>query len=182
MHDNRPAAHLPRPLSASSGAKLALAMIEPDRPHNFGGALRLAACLGVELHLVEPAGFPLSDRRIREGALDYASRAAWFRHSSFAPLHELARATERRLLLLTTKGSRSFAEIAYRPGDILMLGSESRGAPDWAHDCAAARLHIPMRPGIRSLNVLSAATIVLSEAMRQTGAFTMLQASSGEDE
>ncbi|WP_088562594.1 tRNA (cytidine(34)-2'-O)-methyltransferase [Arboricoccus pini] len=157
-------------------------MIEPDRPHNFGGALRLAACLGIELHLVEPAGFPLSDRRIREGALDYARQAAWFRHPSFAPLDTLASSADRRLLLLTTKASRSFADFTYRPGDILMLGSESRGAPDWAHARAEARLHIPMRQGIRSLNVLSAATIVLSEAMRQTGAFAMLQTKAGEDE
>lgn len=163
--------HGPGRADEISAARLALLMVEPDRPHNFGGALRLAACLGFELHLVEPCGFPLSDRRIREGALDYARAAAWFRHPGFAHFEAAPTIAGRRLVLLTTGGDAPFTTMRFQPGDIVAVGSESRGAPDWLHARAHQRVRIPMQPGMRSLNVLTAATIVLTEALRQTGGF-----------
>ena len=149
------------------GEALWLALYEPDRPQNFGSALRLAACLGVELHLIEPAGFPLDDRRIRQAALDYGGLARWRRHADFAAF--TAAGTGRRLVLLTTKGAVAHHRAAYRADDILLLGSESAGVPPDVHERAGLRVRIPMRPGRRSLNVATAAAIVLAEALRQTG-------------
>jgi tRNA (cytidine/uridine-2'-O-)-methyltransferase len=150
---------------------LGLALHQPDRPHNFGAVLRLCACFGVTLDVVEPCGFPLDDRRIRQAALDYASHARWRRHQSFAAFDAGRLAAGRRLVLLSTVGEAIHHRVAYMPDDILMLGSESAGVPGSVHERADLRVRIPLRPGLRSLNVASAAAIALAEALRQTGEF-----------
>lgn len=156
------------------GPGLAVALYEPDRPHNFGALLRLTACLGVPLELIEPAGFPLDDRRIREAALDYGGTAEWRRHASFAAFDAWRRGERRRLVLLSTRGTDPYHRAAYGGGDILMLGRESAGVPAAVHDTADLRVRVPMAPGRRSLNVAVAAALVLGEALRQTGGLDRL--------
>lgn len=145
-----------------------LALYEPDIPQNTGALLRLAACLGVGIDLIEPAGFVLSDRRLQRAGMDYRDFAALERHASWAAFD---RARTARLLLLTTGADRCFLDFAFAPDDILLLGRESAGVPDAVHARADARLRIPMVPQARSLNVALAAAMVLSEALRQTRGF-----------
>ena len=148
-----------------------LALFQPDIPQNAGALMRLAACLGVAVDIVEPAGFPVSDRAFRRAGLDYLDYVEIVRHVSFAVFEIARRAEGRRLLLLTTRAERSHLEVDYRPGDVLMMGRESSGAPDEVHAAADIRLRVPMRPGMRSLNVAVAAAIVLGEALRRTDGF-----------
>jgi tRNA (cytidine/uridine-2'-O-)-methyltransferase len=157
--------------TGASGPHLRLALHQPDRPHSFGAALRLCACLGVRLDVVDPCGFPLDGRRVRQGALDYAARAWWVRHMDFAAFDAERLAERRRLVLLSTKAEDPYHRVAYRPDDVLMLGSESAGVPELVHRRADLRVRIPLQPGLRSLNVVAAAAIVLAEALRQTGGF-----------
>jgi tRNA (cytidine/uridine-2'-O-)-methyltransferase len=162
---------LTRQSARQSPPKLRLALYQPDRPHNFGSILRLCACLGVTFEVIEPCGFPLDDRRIRAGALDYAPRAIWVRHRDLASFDMSRLANRRRLVLLSTAGEHMHHHVAYKPDDILMLGSESAGVPADVHGRADLRVRIPLRPGLRSLNVAMAAAIALGEALRQTGGF-----------
>ena len=157
--------------AASPRPTLRLALYQPERPHNFGAVLRLCACLGVTLDVIEPCGFPLDDRRIRQAALDYAHRADWVRHMDFGRFEQLRLAQRRRLVLLTTRGDRPHHRITYRVDDVLMLGRESCGVPTAVAAGADLRVRIPMRAGLRSLNLAVAAAIVLGEALRQTGGF-----------
>jgi tRNA (cytidine/uridine-2'-O-)-methyltransferase len=145
-----------------------LALFEPDIPQNAGALLRLGACLGVPVDIVEPAGFLLGDRRMRRAGMDYLDAAQLERHVSWASFRA---AHSGRLVLLTTKASTDYHRFAFRADDILLLGRESEGVPDWVHETADARLRIPMRPGLRSLNVALAAAMVLGEALRQTEQF-----------
>ncbi|MFC7051817.1 tRNA (cytidine(34)-2'-O)-methyltransferase [Hansschlegelia quercus] len=145
-----------------------LALFQPDIPQNAGTMLRLAACLGVAVDIVEPAGFPVSDRAFRRAGLDYLDHVEIVRHASFAAFEQARRG---RLVLLTTKAATSFLEVEHLPDDVLMVGRESAGAPDEVHAVADLRIAIPMRPGLRSLNVAVAAAMVLTEALRQTGGF-----------
>ncbi|HKY94489.1 MAG TPA: TrmH family RNA methyltransferase [Kiloniellales bacterium] len=145
-----------------------LVLIEPDIPQNCGTLLRLAACLGVGLDIVGPAGFILDDRRMTRAALDYLPKADWAQHATWEAFR---RVRSGRALLLTTQASRSYLDFAYRPDDLLLLGSESAGAPAWAHAAADERLRIPLRPGLRSLNVAVAGAMVVGEALRQTQGF-----------
>ena len=144
-----------------------LALFEPDIPQNTGAILRLAACFGVAVDVIEPLGFVLDDRRLRRAGLDYAARVALARHESWQ--RYLAARDSGRLLLLTTAGSVPYHRFAFRADDTLLLGRESSGVPDAVHAAADARLAIPLRPGLRSLNVALAAAMVLGEALRQTG-------------
>lgn len=165
-------ASLPRPggsLPGSPMTDLRLALFEPERPHNFGSMMRLAACFGVTLDLVEPAGFPLDDRRIRQSALDYGGVARWVRHVDFAAFDRLLLAERRRLVLLSTRASALYHRVEFKPDDVLMLGRESSGVPPEVHARADLRVRVPLGPGRRSLNVVTAAAIVLAEALRQTG-------------
>ncbi len=149
---------------------LRLALFEPDIPQNTGALLRLAACLGVEVDLIEPCGFLFGDRRFRRAALDYAARAAIRRHASWSEF--LAERDPRsRLILLTTAGTVSLYRCEFTAGDTLLLGRESAGVPGFVHDAAFARVVIPLQAGARSLNVALAGAIALSEALRQTGGF-----------
>jgi len=149
-----------------------IALYEPDIPQNTGTILRLAACLGVDAHIVEPAGFPVSDRAFRRAGMDYLDRVTIRRHSSWAAFDAWRRADGPRLLLFTTSAETSYLDHTYQPSDILMFGRESAGAPDAVHRAADARLLIPMRQGLRSINVAVAAAMALGEALRQTNGFT----------
>lgn len=148
-------------------SSLSLALYEPDIAPNAGAVIRLAACFGAGLDVIEPCGFVWSDRQLRRSAMDYRELAAVTRHPGFADFLRARRG--RRLVLLTTAGSEAHHRFAYRPGDILLLGRESAGVPPAVADACDARVRIAMRPGARSLNVAQAAAIVLSEALRQTG-------------
>ena len=152
-------------------SEMRLALFQPDIPQNAGALLRLSACLGVAVDIVEPAGFPVSDRAFRRAGLDYLDHVTIARHASFAAFEEARRAAGRRLVLLTTKAELSHLETDFRPDDVLMVGRESAGAPDYVHEAADLRITIPMRPGLRSLNVATAAAIVLGEALRRTDGF-----------
>jgi len=149
---------------------LRLALFEPDIPQNTGALLRLAACLAVEVDLIEPLGFLVGDRRLRRAALDYAERVAIRRHASWS--HFLSERDPRsRLILLTTGGTVSLYRFGFAAGDTLLLGRESAGVPPFVHDAAFARVVIPLQTGRRSLNVALAGAIALAEALRQTGGF-----------
>ena len=149
---------------------LRLALFEPDIPQNTGALLRLAACLAVEVDLIEPCGFLFDDRRLRRAALDYAARVRVRRHASWSRF-----LTERdprsRLILMTTGGTVSLYRFEFSPGDTLLLGRESAGVPGDVHDAAFARVVIPLEADARSLNVALAGAIALAEALRQTGRF-----------
>jgi tRNA (cytidine/uridine-2'-O-)-methyltransferase len=148
-----------------------LALFQPDIPQNLGAALRLGACLGVPVDVIEPCGFPLSDRAVRRAALDYAEKAEVVRHSSWSRFLEAPARVAGRLLLFTTAGAEPFHRFQYRAGDVLLFGRESAGVPPEVHAAADARLCIPLVAGARSLNVVNAAAMALGEALRQTGGF-----------
>jgi tRNA (cytidine/uridine-2'-O-)-methyltransferase len=148
-----------------------LALYQPDIPQNTGTLLRLAACLGVPVDIIEPAGFDVSDRNFRRAGLDYLDRAEIVRHRSWRAFEEWRTDQRRRLVLATTQGTLPYTEFAFAPGDVLLLGRESAGVPDEVHAAADARVVVPMRPSLRSLNVAVAAAMILGEALRQTSAF-----------
>jgi tRNA (cytidine/uridine-2'-O-)-methyltransferase len=146
-----------------------LALYEPDIPQNTGTILRLCACLGLSAHIIEPAGFPVTDRAFRRAGMDYLDAVELTRHPSFAAFETWRRERGMRLVLLTTAATQSYLDHDYRADDVLLLGRESAGVPDAVHAAADVRLRIPIRPGLRSLNVAMAAAMVASEAIRQTG-------------
>lgn len=143
-----------------------LALYQPDQAGNVGTIIRLAACLGVGLDIVEPCGFPFSDRALKRAGMDYAELAAVTRHASWAAFEAQAAG---RIVLLTTRGATPLPAARFAADDILLLGSESRGAPDEVHARADARVRIPQVAGTRSLNIAVAAGIALAEGLRQTG-------------
>ena len=145
-----------------------LALFEPDIPQNTGALLRLAACFGVEVDLIEPFGFVFDDRRLRRALLDYAARVRMHRHASWKAFL-VARDPNSRLVLLTTHGAVPLHRFGFAAADTLLLGRESAGAPDFVHEAAFARVVIPLQAGNRSLNVAMAGAIALHEALRQTG-------------
>jgi tRNA (cytidine/uridine-2'-O-)-methyltransferase len=148
-----------------------IALYEPDIPQNTGTILRLAACLGVEAHIIEPAGFPTSDRAFRRAGMDYLEIVSLRRHASFAAFAAWLRETSARLVLFTTRAELSYLDHAFHHDDVLLFGRESAGVPNAVHAAAWARVTIPMRPQLRSLNVAVAAAMALGEALRQTGSF-----------
>ena len=150
-----------------SAAPIALALYEPDIAANAGAMMRTCACLGIDAAIIEPAGFPVSDRRFRRSGMDYLDHVAIERHASFERFETWRRTTGRRLVLLTTKGESRLWDFAFRPGDIVMVGRESAGVPDDVAAVADARVRIPIRPPLRSLNVGIAAALALGEALRQ---------------
>jgi tRNA (cytidine/uridine-2'-O-)-methyltransferase len=144
-----------------------LALYEPDIPQNTGAILRLAACCGVAVDLIEPFGFLWEDRRLKRAGMDYLDRVELTRHTSWTKFR--AAPNPGRLVLLTTSGTIPYHRFAFQADDTLLFGRESSGVPEAVHEAAAARLAIPVRPGLRSLNVALAAAMVLGEALRQTG-------------
>jgi tRNA (cytidine/uridine-2'-O-)-methyltransferase len=143
-----------------------LALHQPDQAGNVGTIIRLAACLGVGLDVIEPCGFPFSDRALKRAGMDYAELAAVTRHSGW---EAFLRTVEGRIVLFTTQGAVPLPEARFEAGDVLLFGSESRGAPADVHERADARVRIPQAEGTRSLNLAVAAGIGLAEALRQTG-------------
>jgi tRNA (cytidine/uridine-2'-O-)-methyltransferase len=148
-----------------------LALYQPDIPQNTGTMLRMAACLGVAVDIVEPAGFDVSDRNFRRAGLDYLDALDVTRHSSWRAFEAFRAERRLRLVLATTKAATPYTEFAFEATDVVLVGRESAGVPDEVHAAADARIVVPMRPGLRSLNVAVAAAMILGEALRQTGAF-----------
>ena len=153
------------------GAKGAMRIVlyEPDIPQNTGTILRLCACLGIEVHLIEPAGFAISDRAFKRAGMDYLDQVKLVRHIAWPAFDAWRRAEHLRLALFTTKGAISYLDHRFRPDEMLLFGRESSGVPEAVHAAADARLLIPMRPGLRALNVAMAAAMAAGEAMRQLG-------------
>ena len=145
-----------------------IALFQPDIPQNAGTILRLCACLDVAAHIIEPAGFPVSDRHFRRAGMDYLDQVSIMRHDSWPKFEHWRNEAGHRLILFTTKAVSSYLEHRYRADDILLFGRESAGVPDDVAATADARLVIPIRPGLRSLNVAMAAAMALGEALRQT--------------
>lgn len=145
-----------------------LALFQPAIPQNVGACIRLSACFGVGLHVVEPTGFRFDDRAMKRAALDYGPLGRMTRHAGWGEFQR-----DRgpgRLVLFTTKGATPLEDFGFEPDDTLLFGSESSGAPDFVHEAADARVVIPLRPGARSLNLSVSAGIALWEGLRQTAA------------
>lgn len=159
-----------RSISVPNGPSLpSIVLYQPDIPHNTGAILRFAACVGLPVEIVEPAGFDLSDRGLKRAGMDYLERATLTRHPSFAAFDAFRRERGARLVLLTTKATRSYLDFAYAAGDFLMFGRESAGVPDAVHGLADERLVVPMRPGLRSINLAMTVAMVAGEVLRQVG-------------
>jgi tRNA (cytidine/uridine-2'-O-)-methyltransferase len=150
-----------------------MSLYEPDIPQNLGAFIRLAACLGTPLDIIEPCGFPVDDKRIRRAAMDYYDLATVVRHASWQAFQQARRQRRPagRLVLLTTAGTELLPQATFRASDILLFGRESAGVPVEVHEAADVRLRIPLKAGARSLNVALVAAMVLSEALRQTSGF-----------
>ena len=149
--------------------KLRIALYQPDIPGNTGAIMRLAACLGIGIDVIGPAGFDLSDRALRRAGMDYVEMAALTRHVSWENFEAERASRGARLVALTTRAHRTYTCFPFTPGDILLFGRESSGLPDHVHAVADARLLIPMPGGGRSLNVALAAAMAAGEALRQIG-------------
>jgi tRNA (cytidine/uridine-2'-O-)-methyltransferase len=147
-----------------------IALYQPDIPQNTGTILRLAACVGVPVDLIGPAGFDVSDRALRRAGLDYLEHVTMIRHVNWEAFEAARRAIEPRprLILLSARAAQSYLDFSFRADDILLFGRESAGAPEAVHAAADARLTIPIRPGLRSLNLAVATAMVVGEALRQT--------------
>ena len=145
-----------------------IALYQPDIAQNTGTILRLAACLGVAAHIIEPAGFPVSDRAFRRAGMDYLDQVALTRHASWAAFEQWRRAARLGVVLLTTRATTGYLDHRFTPNDVLLFGRESSGVPDAVHAAADTRLTIPLRADLRSLNVAMACAMVVGEALRQT--------------
>ena len=154
-------------------ADLKIALYQPDIAGNVGTILRLSACLGVPCAIIEPCGFPFSDKALKRAGMDYADAVEVERFADWQAFALSAKASGRRIALMSSKGSTSLYDTEFLPGDILLFGSESAGLPEEVHAACDLRIRIPMRPGFRSLNVAVSAGIALSEALRQTGQLPM---------
>lgn len=148
---------------------LRIALYQPDIAGNTGTILRLAACLGLGVDIIEPAGFDLSDRALKRAGMDYLEMAALTRHLDWQAFEEKRRSEGRRLVLLSTKAATVYTSFAFDKGDTLLFGRESAGVPEHVHAAADARLLIPMKNGARSLNVALSVAMVAGEAIRQIG-------------
>ncbi len=145
--------------------KLRIALYQPDIPQNAGATIRLCACLGIDLDIIEPCGFLWNEKKIRQAGMDYIEHLDYTRHSSWNKFIE--RHSNSRLVLLTTKAAQPYTGFSFKDGDILIVGRESAGVPDNVHDRADARILIPMQQDMRSLNVVSSLAMVSGEAIRQ---------------
>ena len=150
-------------------SQLRIALYQPDIPGNTGTILRMGACLGMGVDLIEPAGFVLSDTNLKRAGMDYLAAVVLTRHINWDRFEEARAASGRRLVLATTTGAVPYTDFAYRPDDILLFGRESAGVPAEVHERADGRVLIPMQPGQRSLNVAISAAMIAGEALRQTG-------------
>ncbi len=148
---------------------LKIALYQPDIPGNTGTILRFAACMGLSVDIIEPAGFILSDKNLRRAGMDYIASVTMTRHVNFEQFEKWRRESGRRLVLASTKAAVPYTDFDYRENDILLFGRESAGVPDPVHDGADARVLIPMADGQRSINVALSAAMIAGEALRQTG-------------
>jgi tRNA (cytidine/uridine-2'-O-)-methyltransferase len=148
-----------------------LAIYQPDIPQNTGTMLRLAACLGVPVEIIEPAAFDVSDRNLRRSGMDYLNHVTLTRHISWRAFEAWRQEHGKRLILATTRAAIPYADFAFRPDDIVLVGRESAGVPAEVHAAADARILVPMQQGMRSLNVAVTAAMILGEALRQTRSF-----------
>lgn len=148
-----------------------IALYQPDIAGNTGTIIRLAACFGVAVDIIEPCGFPFSDRQLKRSAMDYAQAARVERRANFQAFADAMRRDGHRIVLLTSKGGVRLPEARFHANDVLLLGSEGAGVPDDIHQSAKLRVRIPMQGGLRSLNIAVAAGIALGEALRQTGLY-----------
>jgi len=150
-------------------AAIRIALYQPDIPPNAATVMRMAACFGLRVRIIEPAGFTWSDSSLKRAGMDYLDHALVVRDPSWTAFREATRG--QRLILASTRAAVPYTDFSFRNGDILLMGRESSGVPAEVHDAADARLLIPMRPGLRSLNVALACAMITGEALRQTGAF-----------
>ena len=150
-------------------SQLRIALYQPDIAGNTGTILRLAACLGLGVDVIEPAGFDISDRSLRRAGMDYLAAVTLTRHVTWERFEAWRAESGRRLVLASTKAANRYVDVAYRLDDILLFGRESAGVPDHVHDAADARVLIPMVEGQRSINVAMSAAMIAGEALRQTG-------------
>jgi tRNA (cytidine/uridine-2'-O-)-methyltransferase len=148
-----------------------LALYQPDIPQNLGAAIRLGACLAVPLDVIEPCGFPVSDKSLRRAAMDYGEIGEMVRHDSWGTFLQAPERAHGRLILFTTKGAIPHIAFRFQTGDTLLFGRESAGAPPEVHACADARVFVPIAAGARSLNLATAAALALAEGLRQTIGF-----------
>jgi len=149
-----------------------LALYQPDIAQNTGTMLRLAACLEVGVDVIAPTGFDMTDRALRRAGLDYLAHVEIVRHASFADFEAERQRSGSRVVLLTTRAELSYTSFVFKASDTLLVGRESAGVPEAIHEAADARLRIPIRPGLRSLNVAVAAAMALGEALQQCGGQT----------
>lgn len=156
-----------------------IALYQPDIPQNTGTILRLGACMGVDVHIIEPAGFPFSEKALKRAGMDYVEKVVIRRHMDWDAFSDWRRKNRRRLVLLSTKAATFYPDLTYRRDDILLLGQESSGVPEAVHMAADERVLVPMRPGLRSLNVAVAASMVLGEALRQIDGFPFADQAEG---
>lgn len=143
-----------------------IALYQPDIPQNVGAMIRLCACTGVELDVIEPCGFPWNDRKIKQSAMDYLTLVKVQRRASWQEFKQENK--ERRVVLMTTKTDTYYTDFEFQDGDVLLAGQESAGVPDYVHNEVYARVTIPMHPTARSLNIVNATSMILGEALRQT--------------
>jgi tRNA (cytidine/uridine-2'-O-)-methyltransferase len=155
-------------MSQAGGRLMRIALYQPDIPQNTGTILRLCACLGIAGDIIEPAGFPVSDRHFRRAGMDYLDQVEIVRHASWSAFCDWRQARGQRLVLFTTKAAQPYLDFSFAADDILLFGRESAGVPDDVAARADARLLIPVAPGLRSLNVAMAAAMAAGEALRQT--------------
>ncbi|MEM7618748.1 MAG: tRNA (cytidine(34)-2'-O)-methyltransferase [Pseudomonadota bacterium] len=144
-----------------------VALYQPDIPQNLGAAIRLCACLNMKLHIIEPCGFPFSDRKIRQSGMDYIDLVQLERHKSWDAFCEATQS--QRHILMTTKSSEAYTQFEFEKNDILIAGRESAGVPDNVHESVDHRVLIPMHGQARSLNVINSVSMISGEALRQTG-------------
>jgi len=149
--------------------RLRIALYQPDIAGNTGTILRFAACLGLGVDIIEPAGFPLSDKALKRAGMDYLEMAALTRHIDWNAFEDWRKKDGRRLVLLSTKATTPYTSFSFGDGDILLFGRESAGVPDAVHQAADARLTIPMQGAARSINVALSVAMVAGEAIRQLG-------------
>lgn len=143
-----------------------IAMFQPDIPQNLGAMIRLCACVGVGLDIIEPCGFPLDDKKIRKSGMDYLSQISFARHNSWKTF--MQHYANERIILMSTKAATHYIDFAFQDNDILLAGSESSGAPDFVHEHAFARVKVPMDGQARSMNIVNATSMIAGEALRQT--------------
>ena len=150
--------------------KISIALYQPDIPQNTGSIMRLAACFGFTLHIIEPAGFLIDDKRLKRVAMDYVAYLELVRHESWNKFYSWSRTQSKRILLATTKASQSYLDVEYQPNDVIIFGRESSGVPNKVHDKSDVRIRIMMQNNIRSFNVSNSCAIIMSEAIRQISA------------